>query len=111
VKVKEKGISNCTLGIDTWAVDYALLDDKGSKIQEIISYRDNRTEHAIDQVAEKISLEEIYKKTGIQFQSFNTLFQLFVESKQILKQTDSILLVPDYLNFRLTGKKVLEKTN
>lgn len=111
VKVKEKGILNCTLGIDTWAVDYALLDEKGNKIQEIISYRDNRTEHAIDQVAEKISLEEIYKKTGIQFQSFNTLFQLFVESKQILKQTDSILLVPDYLNYRLTSKKVLEKTN
>lgn len=111
VEVKKMGIEECTLGIDTWAVDYALLNEKNEKIHEIISYRDNRTDGAIEKITEKISLEDIYKKTGIQFQQFNTLFQLSTESSLDLDNTETILLVPDYLNYRLTGNKILERTN
>lgn len=110
-KVKQSGIENCTLGIDTWAVDYCLLDEQDQPVHEVISYRDRRTTGAIEKVAEQIAKERIYEKTGIQFQPFNTLFQLFMEEKADLEKTKSILLVPDYLTFRLTGKKTLEKTN
>lgn len=110
-KLKQAGVTSCTLGIDTWAVDYCLLGKDNLPLQEIVSYRDRRTEDAIESVAEKCSLEEIYQKTGIQFQPFNTLFQLFVEKKELLEKTSSVLLVPDYLTFRLTGEKILEKTN
>ncbi|MDE1549786.1 rhamnulokinase [Jeotgalibaca caeni] len=110
-KIKQAGIDTCTLGIDTWAVDYCLLDGEGQPIHDVVSYRDHRTDGAIDKVAELISKETIYQKTGIQFQPFNTLFQLFVEKQEDLERTETILMVPDYLTYRLTGEKVLEKTN
>lgn len=110
-KVKKMGVQNCTLGIDTWAVDYCLLDEKGDLLGQPISYRDNRTINTMEQVFKKLSKKEIYQKTGIQFQDFNTLFQLFVEDKNLLNKTDTILMIPDYLAYRLTGKKVGEKTN
>lgn len=110
-KVKKSGFEKCVMGIDTWAVDYALLNEKDELIHEIVSYRDQRTENAVEKIKKKISTEEIYKKTGIQFQQFNTLFQLYVEEKRNLEKAKSILLVPDYLTFRLTGIKKMEKTN
>lgn len=110
-KLKKLGVEKCSLGIDTWGVDYALLDKFGQKISEITSYRDSRTKYGMEDIAKIITKEDIYLKTGIQFQPFNTLFQLFVEEKEKLKMTETILLVPDYLNYRLTGKKTLERTN
>jgi rhamnulokinase len=110
-KIKDKGVTHCSLGIDTWAVDYALVSENGDKIHEIVSYRDDRTNGAIEKFTKKMSKEKIYKKTGIQFQQFNTLFQLSVESTKDLMNTETILLVPDYFNYRLTGRKVLERTN
>lgn len=108
---KSQGISHCTLGIDTWAVDYVLLDENGERLQPVFAYRDKRTEHTMDKVFSKINAETIYNKTGIQFLSFNTLFQLYEEDRKQLALTDSILLVPDYLNFLLTGRKTMELTN
>lgn len=108
---KEKGIEECTLGIDTWGVDYALIDAKGNRIQEVYAYRDERTKTAIQDVSKKISLEEIYKKIGIQFLSFNTLFQLYVHDKEELEKAYKILLVPDYLYYQLSGILISEKTN
>lgn len=108
---KQKGISSCTVGIDTWAVDYALIDADGNLLQDIISYRDHRTDGIMEKVFNAISKEDIYKKTGLQFLSFNTLFQLFVEDKTLLGKTDKILLVPDYLNYCLTNKLTAEITN
>lgn len=110
-KIYQLGIESCSLGIDTWAVDYCLLDEKGQAIRDIVSYRDRRTTDAIEALTKKISRETIYQKTGIQFQPFNTLIQLSVEKKENLARTETILLVPDYLTYRLTGEKVLEKTN
>lgn len=108
---KQVGITECTLGIDTWGVDYVLIDKEGQRLQEVYAYRDERTKTAIEDLGKKKSLAEIYKKIGIQFLSFNTLFQLSVHDKTELAQTDKILLVPDYLYYRLSGKVISERTN
>lgn len=108
---KSLGIDKTTLGIDTWAVDYCLIDKSGGLIDLPISYRDQRTNNIIDKVFNKISKQDIYKKTGIQFQEFNTLFQLYVENKELLETTDKILMIPDYIAYVLSGKMVSETTN
>ncbi|WP_339241739.1 rhamnulokinase [Paenibacillus sp. FSL F4-0243] len=110
-EAKAQGITACTLGIDTWAVDYVLVDAEGHRIQEVYAYRDRRTDLAMDKVAKHISPQTIYEKTGIQQLSFNTLYQLYVHSEEEIAQADQILLVPDYLYYRLTGRKINEVTN
>lgn len=109
--VKASGYSRCTIGIDTWAVDYVLVGKDGNRLKEVVSYRDHRTDQTISKVMEHFSKEDIYKKTGIQFLPFNTLYQLYEEDSSIIQKTDTICMVPDYLNYRLTGKAVMEKTN
>lgn len=110
-KVKKAGIESCFVGIDTWAVDYCLINRHGERMAEPIAYRDSRTKSAVENFAQGYSLAKLYQKTGIQIQSFNTLFQLFVEEKSVLKEADKLLLIPDYLGYVLTGKMVTEKTN
>ena len=110
-KVKQAGYDRCTVGIDTWAVDYVLLNKDGERLKEVVSYRDDRTEHSIEKLTKKISKETIYNITGIQFLPFNTIYQLYEEDPDILHETDMVLMVPDYLNYRLTGKEKLETTN
>lgn len=108
---KMAGIDECTLGFDTWGVDYVLVDKQGTRLQEVYAYRDDRTKKAIEDVGRYISLANIYQKTGIQFLNFNTLFQLYVHDKGVLAQAHKILLVPDYLYYLFTGKYINEKTN
>ncbi|MBY3621493.1 rhamnulokinase [Acinetobacter sp. CUI P1] len=110
-KAKGQGITACTLGIDTWAVDYVLVDAEGNRVQEVYAYRDRRTDLAMHKVAKHISPQTIYEKTGIQQLSFNTLYQLYVHSEEEIAKADQILLVPDYLYYRLTGRKINEVTN
>lgn len=110
-KAKLMGIDKATVGIDTWAVDYCLIDKEGKLIDQPISYRDNRTENIMNEVFTKMSKKEIYEKTGIQFQEFNTLFQLYVENKELIDKTDKILMIPDYISYVLTGRMVAETTN
>ncbi|MDQ0223182.1 rhamnulokinase [Streptococcus moroccensis] len=110
-KIRAVGVKSCTLGIDTWAVDYCLLDKSGHLLDQPIAYRDERTDGAMEEFFEKIPAETIYAKTGIQFLKFNTLYQLFREDKALLEKTDQILMVPDYLAYRLTGINTLEVTN
>ncbi|MEY8462210.1 rhamnulokinase [Streptococcus merionis] len=111
VKVKAAGVDNCTLGIDTWAVDYCLLDKSGNLLAQPVAYRDARTDGAMEEFFEVVPAETVYAKTGIQFLKFNTLYQLFRENRELLERTDQILMVPDYLAYRLTGVKTLEVTN
>lgn len=108
---KKSGHEQCTLGIDTWAVDYVLLNEEGKRIKEVVSYRDQRTKHTIDKVTKTMTKRNIYHKTGIQFLPFNTFYQLYEEEEDILSETKQILLVPDYLNYCLTGKAFMEVTN
>ncbi|MFD6441602.1 rhamnulokinase [Peribacillus sp. NPDC060186] len=110
-KVKLLGYETCTVGIDTWAVDYVLVDDKGEYLQKPISYRDSRTENTLEKVTRSISKEVIYKKTGIQFLAFNTLYQFYEENKDMLHRTNKILMIPDYLGYCLTGNAVSDVTN
>ncbi|WP_185183898.1 rhamnulokinase [Bacillus subtilis] len=110
-KVKTLGYEHCTVGIATWAVDYVLLDEKGDRLREAISYRDRRTDHTIDKLEHTLSKAAIYQKTGIQFQPFNTIYQLYEEDRELLIKTDKIMMIPDYLGYCLTGKAVTEITN
>ncbi|MCY7782342.1 MULTISPECIES: rhamnulokinase [unclassified Bacillus (in: firmicutes)] len=110
-KVKSLGYERCTVGIDTWAVDYVLVDEKGNRLQEVMSYRDRRTEHTMGKLEQILSKDTIYQKTGIQFQRFNTIYQLYEDDRELLKKTDRIVMVPDYLGYCLTGKAVTEITN
>jgi rhamnulokinase len=112
-KSSSLGIKSASVGVDTWGVDYVLIGKDGKKLADPVAYRDKRTFNAVDKFLDysKVSKMDIYSKTGIAFNEFNTLFQLFVENKELLKKTDSILLIPDYINYVLTGKKVLERTN
>src|SRR5699024_10130257 len=110
-KVKKMGISECTLGIDTWAVDYCLVDENGELLVQPISYRDDRTKDTMEKIFNKISKKNIYKKTGIQFQNFNTIFQLYEEDDKLVELTDKVLLIPDYLTYRLTRNMANEETN
>ncbi|MFW5435803.1 rhamnulokinase [Paenibacillus apiarius] len=109
--VKSSGCISCTVGIDTWAVDYVLVDQDGKRLQEAVSYRDARTEHTLEKLTQHISKEHLYQKTGIQFLPFNTICQLYEEDKQKLEQAKSILMIPDYLGYCLTGVAVAEITN
>lgn len=109
--IKKAGIQTCYVGIDTWGVDYCLLDEAGVPLSAPISYRDGRTADAIYEFDQRFSLEKLYQKTGIQLQPFNTIFQLLKENEEKLAATSQFLLMPDYLGFLLTGKAVMEKTN
>lgn len=110
-KIKRAGFSKITLGIDTWAVDYVLVGSNGKKLQNPISYRDNRTANSIAKLTSELPKDYIYKKTGIQFLDFNTLYQLFEEDKNLLAKTEKILMIPDYIGYVLTGQAVTEVTN
>ncbi|MCP0887419.1 rhamnulokinase [Ligilactobacillus sp. WILCCON 0076] len=110
-KIKEAGYHSVSLGIDTWAVDYVLVDGKGKKLQDPIAYRDTRTQGSIEKLTSDLSKEYIYKKTGIQFLDFNTLYQLFEEDRDLLAKTDKIMMIPDYIGYVLTGNSVTEVTN
>ncbi|MFB6469075.1 rhamnulokinase [Cytobacillus sp. Hz8] len=110
-KVKSLGIETCTVGIDTWAVDYVLVGHERKRLREVVSYRDSRTKDTIEKIIKQMPKEKIYQKTGIQFQPFNTLYQLYEEEKEKLKDAQYILMVPDFLAFCLTGRPVAEKTN
>ena len=113
---KEMGVLPETVGIDTWAVDYVLLDREGNRLGDAVSYRDDRTNAIKDELEQKgiLSFEEHYERTGIQYQKFNTCYQLLALKKEepaLLAQAESMLMIPDYLNYRLTGKRAQEYTN
>lgn len=113
-KCKEIGKIPTSMGIDTWAVDFVLLDQFDQVIGNAVSYRDNRTTGMDDLVYKSISPENLYLKTGIQKQIFNSIYQLMaIQTKQSkdLEMASSLLMIPDYLNFLLTGVKKIEYTN
>ena len=100
-----------SLAIDTWGLDYALIDGD-MPILPVYAYRSERTKKAIDKVHEIIPLRKIYQITGEQFQPFNTVYQLYADklTGRLEKATD-FLMIPEYFNYLLTGKKIKEYTN
>lgn len=109
---KEKGFEPSYVGIDTWAVDYALLDEKDDPIGGVYAYRDGRGAAIKDEAHAILPFEALYRKTGIQYAPFNTLYQLADDKKTgRLKGAKSFLMLPDYFNFLLSGVKKQEYTN
>ena len=113
-KCGEIGKIPVSVGIDTWAVDFVLLDKEGKKVGPAVAYRDKRTEGMDEAVYAKISEEELYERTGIQKQIFNTIYQLmWVKEKapKFMEQAESLLMIPDYFHYLLSGVKKQEYTN
>jgi len=111
-RAKEIGKIPSYIGIDTWAVDYALLDKEDKLIGEVFAYRDSRTIKSSEAVHRQISFYELYQRTGIQYQPFNTIYQLYADKLSgKINEAESLLMLPDYLNFLLTGVKKQEYTN
>lgn len=100
-----------SMAIDTWAVDYVLLDKNNQRLTDAYAYRDSRNEQGVKKVQSIISENQLYQKTGIQFQKFNTIYQLHSYEEDVLNKTMDYLMIPDYFNYLLTGKKVNEYTN
>ena len=101
------------IGIDTWGVDYVLIDRDGRQVGDAVGYRDGRTEGMDRFVFEKIPEPELYARTGIQKAVINTIYQLEALKQthpEQLEQADTLLMMPDYLAFGLTGKRVSEYT-
>lgn len=114
IKCKQLGKIPLSVGIDTWAVDFVLLDKNNEIIGNPIGYRDNRTMGMDLKVYEKIKENALYARTGIQKQIFNTIYQLMAVKEKFpehLKKAETMLMIPDYFHFLLTGKKMTEYTN
>lgn len=111
IKAKEYGFDS--IGIDTWGVDFGLIDKHGDLLGNPVHYRDSRTEGMQQTVFQKISKDEIYQITGNQFMDFNTIYQLLAvkeKDPEVLKSARGFLLMPDLINYFLTGERCAEYT-
>ncbi|MBQ6930128.1 MAG: rhamnulokinase [Oscillospiraceae bacterium] len=103
-KCRELGRIPQTVAIDTWGVDYVLLDENGREILPCVAYRDSRTASAVQEVYQIISKSELYSRTGIGEQSYNTVFQLWCDKLSgKMDKAAHMLMMPDYLSYKLTG--------
>jgi rhamnulokinase len=101
-----------SVGIDTWAVDYGLLDRTGALLGNPVHYRDRRTDGVLDRVLERVPAEELYRVTGLQQLPFNTLYQLVAAAgTPQLDAARTLLLIPDLISYWLTGQIGAERTN
>ncbi|MFV0416367.1 MAG: rhamnulokinase [Chthoniobacterales bacterium] len=111
--VAQYGDAVASIGVDTWGVDYGLLDAQGNLLGTPFQYRDSRTNGMQELAFTKMPRNEIYQRTGIQFLFFNTLFQLLAEARSpeaLLEKTETLLFLPDLINYRLTGRRVVERS-
>lgn len=109
-----EGVTLRGIGIDTWGVDYGLLDEAGRLLALPHHYRDPRTRGRMGAAARVVPPETIYARTGIQFLELNTLYQLLAERddpQKVLARARRMLLMPDLLNYWLTGRAACEETN
>lgn len=112
-KCKEIGKIPVSVSVDTWGVDFVLLDEKDEILGDTVGYRDGRTLGMEEKVGEVISQQELYKRTGIHWQMYNTIYQLQAIKEvhpEYLEQARSILMTPDYFHFLLSGEKKMEYT-
>ncbi len=112
VKAKLSGGFDC-IGIDTWGVDFALIDKNGNMIGNPVHYRDRRTEKMQEEVFKTVKKEEIYQTTGIQFLDFNTIYQLMYVKNHCpdeYERAEQFIMIPDLFAYFLTGARVCERT-
>ena len=104
-----------SIGLDTWGVDFVLLDENGDRCSDAVAYRDTRTAGADAEIEKEVlSFSDLYRRVGIQKTSFNTIYQLWAlkkEHPEQLARAEHFLMVPEYINYRLTGKIVHEYTD
>jgi len=111
-RARRMGRPVVSVGVDSWGVDYGLIDADGNLIEDPICYRDERTIGIMEQVFERLPRAEIFAVAGIQFLGFNTLFQLVAHAQAgIPARAAKLLMIPDLINFMLTGQSVAEYTN
>ena len=111
--VTSENIEVLGLGVDTWGVDYGWIDERGELLSLPICYRDARTEEVFEEVHDKVSLEEIFNETGVQFYSFNSVYQIFydIHKRKVLeKGAKQLQFMPNLFAYFLTGKKSWEYT-
>ena len=99
-----------SVGVDTWGVDYGLLDEQGALMGLPHQYRDSRTAGIHDSVMERLGKDFLYEQTGIQLMGMNTLYQLLAEPPERIAQASRLLFIPDLINYRLTGVMSTERT-
>ena len=112
-KCKAIGKIPSTIGVDTWGVDFVLLDENDNLIGQAVGYRDSRNEGMDKEVYKIISETDLYARTGIQKAIYNTIYQLMAVKTQNPNQLENVkalLMMPDYMHFLLTGKKASEYT-
>lgn len=112
--VEMSSASLAGVGLDTWGVDFGLLDQRGALLGNPYHYRDNRTDGMVEAAFQRVPREEIFAQTGIQFMQLNTLYQLFAMAQGNSPQLElaaTFLTIPDLLNYWLTGRKVCEFSN
>ena len=111
-RAKELNKIPVSVGVDTWGVDYVLLDESDAPLEGVYCYRDGRTKSAVPSAHRRIPFAELYAKTGIQYQSFNTVYQLYDDKRDgRLQKAKTFLMLPDYFHYLLTGIKRQEYTN
>ncbi len=111
--INEYGAELAALGLDTWGVDFGLLDRTGKLVGHPYHYRDSRTDGILERAFAMVPREEIFEQTGIQFMQINSLFQLLAMSLQqspALEMADTLLMMPDLFNYWFTGQKASEFT-
>ncbi|MDR1581321.1 MAG: rhamnulokinase [Synergistaceae bacterium] len=109
----KNGIKPESMGVDTWGVDFVLLDENERVLGDAVAYRDKRTTGMDESVERRVSFDELYGKTGIQKMPFNTIYQLEAmrrKSPELLERARHLLFMPDYFHYMLTGKKSQEYT-
>ena len=113
IKLAESEHPISSIAIDTWGVDFGLIDKDGALLEEPVHYRDDRTSGLFEEAFKLVSKKEIYQKTGIQFMELNTLYQclaLKLQNDKSYLESSNLIFSPDLLSYMLTGKIYAEKT-
>ncbi|HZY40502.1 MAG TPA: FGGY family carbohydrate kinase, partial [Anaerolineae bacterium] len=113
VAAHKPNVSLASIGVDTWGVDFGLLDEHGVLLGNPYHYRDSRTDGMVEAAFQRVPREEIFAATGIQFMQLNTLYQLLAmvaQQSPALKAAKTLLTIPDLLNYWLSGRAVSEFT-
>lgn len=117
----KKGMRRCaewgkipvSMGVDTWGVDFMLVDEEGNRVGNAVAYRDSRTQGMDAEVFSIVSERELFRRTGVPKQIYNTIYQLMALKKnhpELLEQAQNLLMSPDYYHYKLTGVKAAEYT-
>jgi len=99
------------IGVDSWGVDYGLIDADGELVTQPFHYRDDRTARGVERVRASVAPDRLYRRTGIQFLPFNTLYQLAADEDDAIAGAATMCLVPDLAGVWLTGRPSVERTN